>query len=258
MRAFSLVELSIVLVILGLLTGGILAGRSVIRAAELRSVITEYRRYETAVPAFRDQYAALAGDMNNATQYWNRQVNQAWCLPTSGASVTAPGTCNGNGDNTLTQGAAANQSGELFQFWRQLALAGLIEGTYSGIAGGNSAASVVIGENAPISRFGENIVWSTRYVAGGGGLLFANWTTSNVFLIGGAPAVNDDGDHVAFSAREMWNLDSKLDDGLPAYGIMRSHNATTRPNCATSDTAETAIYAVSANAGTTCSPFIRF
>ena len=51
-KAFSLVELSIVLVILGLLTGGILAGQNLIRAAELRSVITEFKTYQTAVMTF--------------------------------------------------------------------------------------------------------------------------------------------------------------------------------------------------------------
>ena len=59
---FSLVELSIVLVILGLLTGGILAGQSLIRAAELRSISTDYSRYIAAVQAFRDKYFALPGD----------------------------------------------------------------------------------------------------------------------------------------------------------------------------------------------------
>lgn len=55
-RAFSLVELSIVLVILGLLVGGILAGRALIHASELRGVHTEFNQYKTAVMAFRNKY----------------------------------------------------------------------------------------------------------------------------------------------------------------------------------------------------------
>ena len=67
---FSLVELSIVLVILGLLTGGILAGQNLIRAAELRSVTTQFQNYHAAVMTFRDKYFALPGDMANAEDFW--------------------------------------------------------------------------------------------------------------------------------------------------------------------------------------------
>ena len=70
MRAFSLVELSIVLVILGLLVGGILAGQSLIHAAELRAVSSEYQRYRTAIYAFRDKYLGLPGDITTATNFW--------------------------------------------------------------------------------------------------------------------------------------------------------------------------------------------
>jgi prepilin-type N-terminal cleavage/methylation domain-containing protein len=68
-RGFSLVELSIVLVILGLLTGGILAGQSLIRAAELRSITTQFNQYVSATQSFRDKYMALPGDMPNATRF---------------------------------------------------------------------------------------------------------------------------------------------------------------------------------------------
>ena len=55
-QAFSLVELSIVLVILGLLAGGVLSGQALIRAAELRSVTADYQRYTAAIMVFRDKY----------------------------------------------------------------------------------------------------------------------------------------------------------------------------------------------------------
>jgi len=55
-HAFSLVELAIVLVILGLLVGGVLSGSSLIRASELRSISTQYTNYYTAVRSFRDKF----------------------------------------------------------------------------------------------------------------------------------------------------------------------------------------------------------
>lgn len=67
---FSLVELSIVLVILGLLVGGILGGQSLIHAAELRAIPTETEKYQTALNTFRMKYFALAGDFDKATSFW--------------------------------------------------------------------------------------------------------------------------------------------------------------------------------------------
>lgn len=86
-HGFSLVELSIVLVILGLLTGGILAGQSLIRAAELRSVSTEQSRWVTAANSFRDKYFALPGDFRDATKFWNLQVSGSGCTSSSGVAT---------------------------------------------------------------------------------------------------------------------------------------------------------------------------
>ena len=86
--AFSLVELSIVLVILGLLTGGILTGQSLIRAAEMRSIVTELQRYQTAARSFQDKYFALPGDMRNATDFWGAPGNNlANCPATAGTGT---------------------------------------------------------------------------------------------------------------------------------------------------------------------------
>ena len=69
-HGFSLVELSIVLVIVGLLTGGILMGQNLIRNAEIQGVMKELAKYSDAVIAFRDQYDALPGDLPDAGNYW--------------------------------------------------------------------------------------------------------------------------------------------------------------------------------------------
>ena len=84
--------------ILGLLVGGVLAGKSLIRAAELRSIITDYNKYQSAVLAFRDKYFALPGDMTNATLFWGK--NNAACPGATGTAAT-PGTCNGDGSGQI-------------------------------------------------------------------------------------------------------------------------------------------------------------
>lgn len=214
---FSLVELSIVLVILGLLTGGILAGQSLIRAAELRSVSTEYARYTTSINTFRDKYFALPGDMSNATKFWGD--DNAAC-PDAAVVDGTPGTCNGNGNGIMNQAAAINATGEIFQFWKQLALAGIIEGSYSGLAGpGTTFPGLhgVIGTNIPASKL-SSAGWGIMNLSNhAGDATSPAYDYGNNYVFGRAssiylPSV------AALTAPEAWNIDTKVDDGLPVSG----------------------------------------
>lgn len=225
LNAFSLVELSITLVILGLLIGGILAGQSLVRAAELRAIPTEYRRYITASHTFRDKYFAYPGDFRDATKFWGfaGTANAPGCISNSGIStITTGGTCDGNGDAKLTRVAAGNTSSEIFQFWRHLALAGLIEGTYSGISGAAvSGYEVSISENTPASRL-ANGGWSLQYLETGSVNYVYNINYQNAFYFGGS-AVNLTTTPI-LTAEEAWNIDTKLDDGRPGRGKVIARN----------------------------------
>src|SRR3982751_930235 len=66
-KGFTLIELSIVLVIIGLIVGGVLVGQDLIRAAEVRATISQIEKYNTAVNTFRGKYNALPGDLNAST-----------------------------------------------------------------------------------------------------------------------------------------------------------------------------------------------
>jgi prepilin-type N-terminal cleavage/methylation domain-containing protein len=215
-RGFSLVELSIVLVILGLLTGGILAGQSLIRAAELRSVVTEYQRYTTAVQSFRDKYLALPGDMTNATRFWGvAHATPATCITT--ASTTSA-TCDGDGDGKInpTYATTAAGSNETFRFWQHLANAGLIEGTYTGVTSGSTSYSGVIGTNLPASRMTNAGWYATGYSTSGNG---AWYTMDYGNMLGfGATYANSFPNTAVLKPEEAWGIDTKIDDGKPAYG----------------------------------------
>src|SRR5579883_2923623 len=60
---FTLIELSIVLVIIGLIVGGVLVGQDLIRAAQVRATISQIEKYNTAVNTFYGKYNALPGDI---------------------------------------------------------------------------------------------------------------------------------------------------------------------------------------------------
>jgi prepilin-type N-terminal cleavage/methylation domain-containing protein len=232
-RAFSLVELSIVLVILGLLVGGVLAGQSLIRAAELRAVTTEYARFTTARQSFRDKYFALPGDMNNATQFWGRQNSNADCVTNSSAAVNASaGTCDGNGDGQIAWAAAASQSGEFLQYWRQLAFAGQIEGSYTGLAAGCNFCMPA--SAAPKSKL-TNGYWNPIYLGTQSGN--PQWYDANYGSVLFMGAIASYASSPVLKPEEAWNIDTKLDDGKPTTGKVFSWKSSINAGCTTADTA---------------------
>lgn len=238
---FSLVELSLVLVILGLLTGGILAGRSLIRASELRAVATEYQRYVTAAQSFRGKYFYLPGDLPNATAVWGDQATGTGACADSSVPDGSPGTCNGDGNGFILTASGANASGEMFRFWQQLALAGLVEGSYSGISGPAGSIHAVIGSNVPPSKVPAG-GWSVRSIQGyfaGNPTSFAG-TYGNFFDFGAAFAAPVNGSTYSYLLKpeELWNIDTKLDDGKPSTGKLLGVSWTT---CATGAASETDI-----------------
>lgn len=226
--AFSLVELSVVLVIIGLLVGGVVAGRSLIRAAELRNITVEADQFRRAVETFRDMYNALPGDMPNAEEIWGTNCTL------SGASA-APSACNGNGDGkiypwvfspdypTCGGGTKSGVNNEAYQFWKQMANANLITGRFIGLefGGGNELNGMI---RNPVSHAGEDLVWKIydihpcdtrtwRQPNQGGGLILSsiNHSGQSSFEVSRALSVED-----------VWSIDNKMDDGRPGTGGMRS------------------------------------
>ena len=230
---FSLVELSIVLVILGLLVGGVLSGQSLIRAAELRAVTTEYSRYITAVQSFRDKYFALPGDMSNAVKYWAQAAGgtadgmDAACAALLVASTT-PTTCNGDGNGQISDIVYANNGYEVYRSWQHLANAGLIEGSYSGVRGAllfnpNPGTNTL---KSKLSNAGYRLYYLGT--ASSGAYILSNY--GHTIELKAWPSAA-----TTLKPEEAWNIDTKLDDGKPYLGIVMSYLSAQTPNCTTAD-----------------------
>lgn len=74
-NGFTLAEMAVVIVIIGLMAGLVTAGQELIYSARLRSIIKETYLYQTALNAFYAKYKALPGDMDNAELFWPGQTS---------------------------------------------------------------------------------------------------------------------------------------------------------------------------------------
>lgn len=216
--AFSLVELSIVLVILGLLVGGILAGQSLIRSSELRAVGTEYDRYIAATYAFRDKYLGLPGDISNAVSFWGQATN---CPGSNTQGSTDARTCNGDSDGIIENNPGSGFGNEYFRYWHHLANAGLIGGSFSGVRGVDSSIHSVAGFNVPRSKL-SRACWSINGddTATSGSSSVFDMSPGNRAILGQDSSSGSCKEGVLHGA-EIWNIDTKLDDGKPATGRVR-------------------------------------
>lgn len=232
-QGFSLVELSIVLAVIGLLTGGIVAAQSLIRSSELRSVISDVTRFRSAIQAFELKYSALPGDMPNAVNYWGIAAgatgNDATC---TSASVITKATCNGNGNNLIGVGPVAGVYSEMFHGWKHLSNEGLLQGTYTGKTGAGSTTDAELGVNVPVGKI-ENTGYTLNAVSDGSGSASLFPTKAGNLIIFGTPYSTSHTYGPALTGNEAWSIDSKLDEGAPGLGDVRTYRVASF-NCVSS------------------------
>ena len=117
---FTLVEIAIVMVIIGLLIGGVLKGQAMVQNAKVKRVAKQADEIRASVMGFYDKYGMYPGDENIAA------------IP--------PGVDGeGNGSGQIT-------GGEMYEVFRDIQLAGLISGVYNGTS------------DLPRHAFGDNVL----------------------------------------------------------------------------------------------------
>ena len=196
---FTLVEVSIVMVIIGLILAGVVKGRGLLRSAAVTSVIKDVQEYQYAVEVFSDKYSALPGDFNNT------DANTTWPVETPGG---------GDGDGQIAI------SGEDVLAWRHLQLAEMIAGNYTGALDGTA---VTPGVNLPESKIDTAGYWLRFF-----GAVFT--TTNRHFFVFGTKSA-DFLDGAIVSAPEAWSIDQKIDDGEAATGDVMTQDGSGVTGC---------------------------
>lgn len=234
-RGFTLIELSVVLVILGLITGGIVIGQSLLRTAEIKAINIDLRKYVTAITTFQTRFEALPGDMANATTYWGALSTNATTCRNTATPNGSTLTCNGDGDGRMMTNVS---SYEIYRAWQQLANAGMVDGKYTGISANLSLDRTSSpGINVPRFR-NQDAGYSIDSVADQ--ITGSNWFAGsyiNIMEIGQSASNNATLGAILTPAETM-AFDSKYDNGLPGTGSVRtmSPNYPRATNCATNDT----------------------
>jgi prepilin-type N-terminal cleavage/methylation domain-containing protein len=212
---FTLVELAVVMIIIGLLIGGVLKGQELISNAQVTSTVSQVKAIDAAISTFRDMYAAYPGDIREAGTR----------LPNCTAAGDFGCASSGNGNGMLDSIPSALPGGEARRFFIHLSAADLVTGiNANGGAewGGAYPAAPIGGGFFPSYTTGDATHFLGTQAGTRGGYYLTLTNTGDA-----APTV---GTGVA-TPNHAQRIDDKLDDGLPGNGSVRAFGT----GCASED-----------------------
>ncbi|MDO8990312.1 MAG: prepilin-type N-terminal cleavage/methylation domain-containing protein [Sideroxyarcus sp.] len=150
---FTLIEIAIVLVIIGLLLGGVLKGQELINSAKVKNLATDFKNIPIYVYGYQDKFRALPGDDPRAESH-----------------VSSTHAGNGNG---MIDGEWDENTGEAYYFWEHVRLAGLAAGPTTGnllptnsVGGDIGIQSAGISASAPIATMTGTYVICSKGILG--------------------------------------------------------------------------------------------
>jgi prepilin-type N-terminal cleavage/methylation domain-containing protein len=199
-KGFTLVELAIVMIIIGLLVGGVIKGFQIVENAKIKSVIAQIESIRAASQTFRETYAALPGDFILARTRVQNCNDTTFCV---------------NGDASSIVGVPGNNTsvahlGENLQFWKHLALANLLNGVvYDADPAGTHEYSVHFPESE-LKKGGYQVFFRNQ----------AGTTNNHVLRLHSAidSTFSNVAGSYAIKPIEAFQIDRTLDDSNPGTG----------------------------------------
>jgi len=223
-RAFSLVELAMVMAIMAVLLAGVTGGARLMESSRLNKIALDLTEIESSIKAFELAYKALPGDLSNAQSYFGSTL----CQDHGSHSVL---TCNGDGNNELgSYYTSEGKRGEHAYAYLHMQLAGVYKGRYAPHSSTADDYWTISDLNTP-----------STYTKAGLKAYYAFWGNnvygdSRYMIMLGKARDTDDGNHnkpydAAFSLNMVKKLDYKIDDNDVTTGRMRSTNSTDQGTC---------------------------
>lgn len=198
-NGFTLVEISIVMIIIGLLIGGTFGGMKLIENMQVNKTVQDLKSIESATLTFRDTYGRLPGDMPNT----------AARLPNC---TVAPCATGGNGNRSIGAAdlawAAITTADENFTFWHHLQAADLLS------LGMKNVADTAFGEGQPEAAIGGGFrVSDANFDVG-----CSRFARTMLIVADLADSALAHPRNVSCTA--LVSMDRKMDDGMPYNGKM--------------------------------------
>jgi prepilin-type N-terminal cleavage/methylation domain-containing protein len=212
---FTLVELAVVMIIIGLLIGGVLKGQELVKNAQITATVAQIKGIDAATSAFRDMYSGIPGDLLNAG------------TRIAGCTAAASPVCNaaaGTGNGQLSTAPTVAPGTEASAYFVQLALADLLSGI-------DTAAATTCGSWGlcyPEAKAGSGAGLQIGYFAGGAlGTAAAAAPRGHYLTIQTGPQTGQGttAGAQALTPNQAARIDSKVDDGRPGTGSVVSGGA---------------------------------
>ena len=197
---FSLIELSITLVIIAILIAGITSGSTLIKNAKINKLVAEISEIKANNQIFSTTYDAIPGDFLDATTFWG----------TYNATTNPDGAINGNGTDDIEHGTYSRR-GEALIVWHHLELAGLISGTYNRTHINQTTGNLFMGIDIPHLQSFHDI-----------GIYYnpSNNPEIGPHLVTGKHRVDIVPANAAFTNKQAYLIDFKIDDGIQNKGTI--------------------------------------
>lgn len=220
-KAFTLVELAIVIIIIGLITGGVIGAQSLIEGAKKTKIISNISQFKNAIRAFYLEYESLPGDFNEASSYFGTDCH------------AVPTRCNGNGNKLIADHNIIGSLHESRMAWKHLSLAEIMAGDFYG--GYLTWPDYNISDTYPLGDNDNSMYVFSRNFTNSAWINVdsKNYLATNICYVTENGHYHDSDKGESLSVKTAYSIDKKLDDKMPFTGQVTSvsYNNALNANC---------------------------